>query len=104
MQTNPIVLGSGHEMTELCMLGAAKRRTHEAAVEAQRALDVRFTVDGVELEQVEAFKYLGWWLSFDDNDRRAINENLKKAHKVLEADLAPPEGQGPPPVGRWDVL
>ena len=101
MQTNPIVLGRGHEMTDLCMLGAAKRRTHEAAVEAQRALDVRFTVDGVELEQVEAFKYLGRWLLFDDNDRRAINENLKKARKcwkrisrLLRAEGLPPRVAG----------
>ena len=58
---------------------------HEAAVEAARALEVRFTVYG------------GYLLAYDDNDAQAVQSNLRKARKcwsrisrVLRAENASP--------------
>ncbi|KAL7523823.1 hypothetical protein ACHAXR_000346, partial [Thalassiosira sp. AJA248-18] len=53
----------------------------EAAASAARSLDVVFTAYDEELERVEVFKYLGRLLAFDDNDMRAVRNNLKKARK-----------------------
>ena len=50
-----------------------------------------------ELEQVQAFKYLGRLLTFDDRDGQAVRANLTKARKcwarlsrVLRAENATP--------------
>ncbi len=76
MHTNPLVLGRGHEHTNLCRQGAVKVRAHAAAAEARRALTHHFMVNREPLKRVEAFKYLGWLMSIDDVDRQAINTNL----------------------------
>ncbi len=64
-----------------CVQWEAKRRQHAAAVTSQKALDQRFSLNGKELEQVEAFWYLGWLVAFDNNNMRAVNVNLQKTHK-----------------------
>ena len=51
-------------------------QAHDAAIEARRALNHHFIVDGEPLERVEVFKYLRRLLSMDNVDRRAINANL----------------------------
>ncbi len=81
MQTSPFALGQGHKETALCREGAAKQVQHQAAVDSMQALKVFSLISGEELKQVEAFKYLGRLVSFDDNDRRAVNANFSKARK-----------------------
>ncbi len=81
MQTSPFALGRGHEETAFCQEGTEKRVQHQAAVDSMRALRVCSLIYGGELEQVEAFKYLGRLVSFDDNDGRAVNANFSKARK-----------------------
>ncbi len=81
MQTSPFALGRGHEETAFCREGAAKWVQHQAAVDSMRVLEVHSLIYGEELEQVEAFKYLGRLVSFDDNDRRAVNAKFSKACK-----------------------
>ena len=43
------------------------------------AEDVKFTVNGKEIEEVSEFRYLGRILSHDDDDTKCIMDNLKRA-------------------------
>ncbi len=68
-----------------------------AVIAYQKALKQRFHINGKDLEQVEAFQYLSRLVSFDDNDARAVNSNLRKARKcwmrlsrLLRAENASP--------------
>mmetsp|Transcript_19264 Transcript_19264/g.29224 ORF Transcript_19264/g.29224 Transcript_19264/m.29224 type:complete len:207 (+) Transcript_19264:94-714(+) len=97
MQTNPEVLGGGHEETQLCKIGQERRAQYAAMAAATNALEVHFTAYREELERVEKFKYLGHLLAQDDPDVQAIRANLRKAHKcwarvsrVLRANNAEP--------------
>ena len=81
MQTNPDVLGRGHEETALCRQGQERRTQYAAVAAATKALDIRFTAYGDELERVETFKYLGRLMTHDDNDAQAVKVNLRKARK-----------------------
>ena len=42
---------------------------------------VKFFIDGVEIEKVKSFKYLGRILSEDDSDTVCIEHNIKKARQ-----------------------
>ena len=55
---------------------------------AAKALDVRFNVHGVQLDNVAVFKYLGRLLALDDVDTQAVLGNLKKARRVWGRILA----------------
>ena len=46
---------------------------------------VRFLVDGVELERVDEFKYLGRIVLYKDNDSPYIEYNLRKAKQQWNA-------------------
>ncbi len=46
---------------------------------SQRALKCTFCANGEDLERVEVFKYLGWLISFDDANYKAMQSSLKKA-------------------------
>ncbi len=78
MQTNPERFDAGHETTADCVHQTEKRRQHAAAVTSQKAIDQRFCLNGKDLEQVEDFRYLGRLVSFDNNNVRAVNANLRK--------------------------
>ena len=68
-----------HLDTYTCKRGAA-RRNHEAKQDQQyQANQVKFYVDGNEIERVRYFKYLGRVLTEDDNDSMCIDANLRKA-------------------------
>ena len=95
MQTNPSAVS--HRSTKACREGAERKHQHEAAVEAALALRQQFTAYGDVLDRVEAFKYLGRLLSYDDNDVQAMRANLRKARRtwgrisrVLRAENASP--------------
>lgn len=99
MQTSPF--SRGHEQTMLCRQGTARRKQHMAAERAAQAMGETFTAYGIELEQVEVFKYLGRLVSYDDNDARAVRHNLRKAmrswarlSRVLRAENASPRVNG----------
>ncbi len=68
MQGNPEVLGRGNEMTTDCRRWVKKCRQHAAFVELRRALSHEFTIHSKELERLEAFKYLGCLVAFDDKN------------------------------------
>ena len=81
MQTN-FASAPNHERTATCRAGAEKREQHRRAEEAAQAMEETFTAYGVELEQVEVFKYLGRQIRNDDNDTQAIRVQLRKARGV----------------------
>ena len=49
---------------------------------ASKALDLRFSAYGVNLQNVEVFKYLGRLLAYDDVDTQATMSNIRKARRV----------------------
>ena len=73
-----------HEQSRYCQQTTDRRRQHENAVGAARALDESFSAYGVELETVESFKYLGRVLRYDGNDVQAVRINLRKARATWE--------------------
>ncbi len=79
MQTEIGALYRGHRHTRLCREGWIRKKQHEAA-EAAWVTQI-ITAYGEYLERVEAFKYLGRLLAYDDNDSQAMRLNLKKARK-----------------------
>ena len=75
---NPEVLGRDHEETVLCREGQAQRAQYAAVATSSKALEGQFTVNGEELKRIEVFKYLGWFMAYDNNDVRAVKSNLRK--------------------------
>ena len=91
----------GHHCTELCQRRWERKRQHAAAMRSQEALGRSFTAYGEELEQVEAFKYLGQLIAFDDADTQPMRSNLRKAREcwawishVLRAEIISPRTCG----------
>ena len=64
---------------KLCQQGAAQKRKREMEREQHQTITVKFYILGNEVETVTTFKYLGRWLSCDDNDQTAVLSNLRKA-------------------------
>ena len=62
-------------------LGASRRRNESKQDRQFKAENVKFHIDGEELEGVRYFKYLGRILTEDDDDTRCIESNLKKARQ-----------------------
>ena len=95
MQTN-FVNAPNHERSKTCKRMGANLQQHLNAEVATRTLEETFTTYGVDLEQVEVFKYLGRYLAYADNDAPTICKNLGKARamrgrllRVLRKENAP---------------
>ena len=96
MQTN-FANAPRHEQSAYCQRTTERRRQHENAEGAARALDESFSAYGVELEAVESFQYLDRVLRYEDNDAQAVRVNLRKARatwgrlsRVMRAENASP--------------
>ena len=64
-----------------CKKGTS-RRDNELMQDRQHVADkVKFYVNGIELERVKEFRYLGRIITDDDNDSKCIEFNLKKARQ-----------------------
>ena len=74
----PVTGMQRHTNSKLCRTGQERtiKRQHQRA---QSTADVQFTLLGREIEMVSSFKYLGRWLSDDDDDLIAVCGNIKKA-------------------------
>ena len=93
-----LVCWSKHFATATCRSQTArvlerKRITRQAA----QANDIVFYINGIALDNVTEFKYLGRIISADDRDDAAVSYNIKKAMKawygmqrILSADGADP--------------
>ncbi len=85
-----------HIHTQVCLLGVEQWTQRDSAVTAALALHKLFHVDGELLEKVDLFQYLGRILAQDDDDVRAVRQQIKKARgiwagvgQVLMADNTP---------------
>jgi hypothetical protein len=70
----------------------------DSAITSALALRLLFYIEGEVLKKVESFRYLGRILAQDDEDVRAVRNQIKKAHgtwarvgQVLQADNTPPK-------------
>ncbi len=89
---------SRHIHTQVCSLGVEQRTQRDLAILAALALRKLFHVEGEVLEKVDFFRYLGRILAQDDDDIRAVRQQIKKARgiwarvrQVLMADNTPPK-------------
>ncbi len=96
MQCNPRY--PRHIYTQVCSLGAEQQTQWDLAISAALALCKLFHVEGEVLEKVYLFQYLGRVLAQDDDDVRAVRQQIKKAWgiwarvgQVLMADNNPPK-------------
>jgi hypothetical protein len=87
-----------HIHTQVCSLGAELQTQRDSAVTAALALHKLFHVEGELLEKVDLFRYLGRILAQDNDDVRAVRQQIKKAWgvwarvgQVLTADNTPPK-------------
>ena len=68
-----------HTDSFTCKRGAPRHSNEVKQDKQSEANDVKFYVDGNEIERVCYFKYLGRVLTEDDNDTMCIDYNLRKA-------------------------
>ncbi len=96
MQCNPQY--PWHIHTQVCSLGAEQRTQQDSAILAALALHKLFHVEREVLEKVDLCQYLGQILAQDDDDVRAVRQQIKKAQaiwtrvsQVLTAENTPPK-------------
>jgi hypothetical protein len=70
-----------HRTSQTCRDGQARRAQWEAREKIRQACKRLFCVNGVPLQRVDTFKYLGRPLASTDDDWPAIHGNLAKARK-----------------------
>ena len=87
-----------HQKTKTCADGAKRKAKRKAERERNSNIDFVFEVNGTAIERVTKFKYLGRWLSEDDDDYHAVVANIKKARQrwgmiaqLLKRDNAHPK-------------
>ena len=68
-----------HKLILNCLQLQERRRNETKYAQKVDADNVRFYVNGKEIERVSHFKYLGRWFDEHDDDTFAIMENLRKA-------------------------
>jgi hypothetical protein len=96
MQCNPRC--PQHIHTQVCSLGAERRTQRDSAILAALALRKLFHVQEEVLEKVDSFQYLGRILAQNNDEVRAVRQQIKKARgiwarvgQVLTADNTPPK-------------
>jgi hypothetical protein len=92
-----------HRQTMTCRAMGAMITNRELAEDQAAATQAHFTVGGVGIENVGSFCYLGRMLSEDDNDRAAVQRNLRKARARWGriAKLLKRQGANPVVMGRF---
>ena len=81
MQVSPLSRFTSHRESGYCLRMAAMRRQRETIAAARRSREIVFQIDGVDLETVPSFKYLGRLLTSTDDDWPAVAANLRKARQ-----------------------
>jgi hypothetical protein len=72
-------LNTTHPDSRACAEGQRRRRQAVAREDARRAQEQLFYADGLPLDSVCTFKYLGRQISYDDSDWLAVLGNVRKA-------------------------
>ncbi len=82
----------------MCLLGVEQRTQRDSAITTALALRKLFHVEGELLEKADLFRYLGQILAQDNDDVRAVKNQIKKAQgiwarvgQVLTAEITPPK-------------
>ena len=70
---------SRHQHTATCKRLVQRRMNERKEREQVEAENVKFTVNGKEIEEVSKFQYLGRILCNDDDNTKCIMDNLKRA-------------------------
>jgi hypothetical protein len=90
-----------HQASKICNQGEGQQRKRGEDGRRGTAEEVQFHINGEEIENVDIFKYLGRWLSKDDNDLTAVRANIEKAHaqwskfsRILSQEGAKPKTMG----------
>jgi len=68
-------------LTQCCNLGSARKEYCQLEHNRPAVLATTFTINNTTIETVPAFKYLGRWLCYDDDDLLAILQNIEGAQK-----------------------
>jgi hypothetical protein len=73
-------VGPKHFVTKTCRTQTARIEERECvARQAIKTYDIVFYIDGVPIETVTEFKYLGQIISANDHDDAVVSLNIKKA-------------------------
>jgi len=70
-----------HSLTKCCNLGTVRKEYQQLEHKRPAILATTFTVNGTTIETVPAFKYLGRWLWYDNDDLLAVLQNIEEARK-----------------------
>jgi hypothetical protein len=70
-----------HQTTLDCIKATATRARRQDAKVQQQSTEVRFTINGCQVKNVNEFKYLGRILDNKDSDIPAVEQNLRKARQ-----------------------
>ena len=70
-----------HQRTKTCEIGRGRRLNEQKQVAQARADSIDITVNGISVERVKRFKYLGRILTENDDDTLCIEEQIKKARQ-----------------------
>jgi hypothetical protein len=73
------VLRSTHPDTKRCQEGADRKQKRNLELENLVAQETVFAINGVPLENVDSFKYLGHLVTVNDSDTPAVLNNIHKA-------------------------
>jgi len=80
-RVTPCALAHGHINSGWCLNTARRKHQRQLIRACHEAEGQQFSVDGVELERVDVFTYLGRPLSYKDSDWPALRKNLTKARQ-----------------------
>ena len=75
-----VALCSTHPGTKRCQEGADQKRKQHLELENLIMQETVFTVNGIPLESMDCFKYLGRIVTVNDSVTPAVMSNLCKAH------------------------
>jgi exonuclease III len=75
------VVGPEHQRTDDCIKNTATRMRRQDEKTQQEAEKITFTVNEIEIKNVNQFKYLGRILDNKDSDIPAVEKNLQKARQ-----------------------
>jgi hypothetical protein len=71
-----------HRNSKTCRDGILRMQRHNQQQQSEMAEQTTITINDIEIQNVDTFKYLGRYISATSTDTVAINYNLRKARKT----------------------
>jgi hypothetical protein len=78
---NPNAPTHAHQASQECRAGSDRKQCRQVLREIRAAMEEVFTLNGIPLEQVQCFKYLGRILTDTTSDWPSLCRNLLKARR-----------------------